>query len=117
MARVLDAQRLFRQMEPALSERVRRARTGFAGTILFRTDAGEARIGLGPEEVSLDPGPGDPGLVVELPQEMLARLALGAFEASDLLARLPERVPEAAVAVLEVLFPRRHPHIHAMDRF
>jgi predicted acetyltransferase len=117
MARVLDAARLFHQLQPELSERVRRARLGYEGPVLVRTEEGEVRIGVSPEGVTLDPAPGGADLVVDLPQSTLARLALGAFETSDLLVRLPNRVPDEAVAVLEVLFPRRHPHIHAMDRF
>ena len=56
-------------------------------------------------------------LVVDLPQETLARLSLGAFEVRDLVARLPTEPSAKVVAVLEILFPRRAPHIHAMDRF
>jgi hypothetical protein len=55
--------------------------------------------------------------VVALPQEALARLTLGAFETREVLARLPQTVPAEAILLLEVLFPRRYPHIHAMDRF
>ena len=117
MARVLDTARLIRQVQPELSERLRRARVGFVGTLLIRTEEGESRLGIAPEGVSLDPAPTGVDLVAELPQETLARLALGAFETSDLLARLPNRVPDESVTLLEVLFPRRFPHIHAMDRF
>ena len=57
------------------------------------------------------------GMAVRLPQATLARLALGAYAPADLLARL-ERPPEGQTrALLEALFPLRHPHLSLPDRF
>lgn len=53
---------------------------------------------------------------VELPQETLARLCLGAFDTDDLLARLPTAPQAEAVALVKVLFPRRFPHVYPVDR-
>ena len=117
MARVLDLDRFFRQMQPELSARIRASRAEFEGTLVFRTDEGEASIVIANDGVSLDaPMDGDK-LVIDLPQETLARLSLGAFEVRDLLARLPVQPSTQVLALLEILFPRRTPHIHAMDRF
>src|SRR5438128_905137 len=60
--------------------------------------------------------PGE-GKVVRLPQTTLARLALGAYAPADPLARL-ERPPAGQTrALLEALFPLRHPHLSLPDRF
>ena len=53
MARVLDLGRFFQQMQPELSARLRTSRVGFEGTLVVRTDEGEASIAIGPDGVSL----------------------------------------------------------------
>ncbi len=117
MGRVLDIDRLLRQLQPELAERIRVSRVGFRGQLLLKTDEGEAALAITPDDVSVVDGPGDPRMTVELPQTALARLTLGAFDAGDLLARLPEPPGPEAVAVVGALFPRRTPHIYAVDRF
>jgi GNAT superfamily N-acetyltransferase len=117
MARTLDAGRLLRQMQPELSARIRGSGCGFEGTLVFRTDEGAAAMAIGPDGVSIEvPTPAD-SLAIDLPQETLARLVMGAFDARDLLARLPVPPSAQAAALVEILFPRRFPHIHAIDRF
>jgi GNAT superfamily N-acetyltransferase len=117
MARVIDVDRLLQQMHPEFSERIQAARAGFEGTLVFRTEEGEASTTIGPDGV--EPGEVMTGdrIVIEMPQDALARLVLGAFDTREILGRLPVPPPERTWEVLEVLFPRRYPHIHAMDRF
>jgi hypothetical protein len=117
MARLLDIGRLFEQLQPELSARIAAARTGFTGSLTFRTDEGVFDLGIAEDGVSLLPAPGGERLVVDLPQHELARLAFGGFEPREVLARLPAPPDSRAAALLVTLFPRRHPHIHAMDRF
>jgi hypothetical protein len=116
MGRVLDTGRLLRQLLPELAARVRSARLPFQGRLTFRTDEGEAAIVISADDALVDGGVNG-GLVVELPQTVLARLCLGGFDPADLLARLPNRPDREVEALLQVLFPRRMPHIYPMDRF
>lgn len=117
MGRVLNVERLVRQVQPELSARVRGACLPFRGRLTFRTDEGEASLWVAPEGVSMEGGSCGRQLVVELPQDILARLILGAFDTADVLARLPDPPAAETAALLKVFFPRRYPHIYPMDRF
>jgi hypothetical protein len=134
MARVLDVHRLLEALKPELARRLQAAGSRFAGTLLFRTDLGDAALTINPEGIGVaggdpsvssvspgaapDAGGHDPDrLEVRLPQTALARLALGAFPPGDLLDRLEDPVDRRARALLEVLFPLCHPHMHLPDRF
>jgi hypothetical protein len=117
MARTLDPTRLINQMLPEFTERIRASSPNLRGEIIFSTDMGDAVMSVTPEGVSADRGKGGDELFVEMPQDTLARLCLGAFETSDLLERLPNRPDDRTWALLEVLFPRRYPHIYPLDRF
>jgi hypothetical protein len=116
MGRVLDVGRLLRQLRPELVARVRSARSPVQGRLTLRTDEGEAAIVIMGNDVLVDGG-ANGGLVVELPQTALARLCLGGFDPADVLARLPDQPGQQAAALLQLLFPRRMPHIYQMDRF
>ena len=116
MGRVLDVGRLLWQLQPELAARVRSTRLPFQGRLTFRTDEGEAAIVITADDVLVDGG-ANGGLIVELPQTALARLCLGGFDPADVLARLPNRPDQEVEALLQVLFPRRAPHIYPMDRF
>ena len=120
MGRVLDVGRLLWQLQPELAARVRSARLPLAlrapGRLTFRTDEGEAAIVITADDVFVDGG-ANGELIVELPQTALARLCLGGFDPADVLARLPTRPDREVEALLQVLFPRRAPHIYPMDRF
>jgi GNAT superfamily N-acetyltransferase len=116
MGRVLDVGRLLWQLLPELAARARSVRLPFQGRLTFRTEEGEAAIVITADNVLVDSGVNG-GLVVELPQTALARLCLGGFDPADLLARLPNRPDREVEALLQVLFPRRMPHIYPMDRF
>ncbi len=117
MARVLDPQRLMRQLLPELSARVQSVRRPFQGCLTFATDEGEVTIAISPDGVEVADKTNGDGPIVELPQSALARLCIGGFDPADVLARLP-KPPEAATAsVLCLLFPKQAPHIYPMDRF
>jgi GNAT superfamily N-acetyltransferase len=116
MGRVLDVGRLLLQLRPELTVRARSTRLPFQGRLTLRTDEGEATIVLTGDDVLVDDG-AKGGMVVELPQTALARLCLGGFDPTDVLARLPDQPGQEAAALLRLLFPRRMPHIYQMDRF
>lgn len=117
MGRTLDTGRLLTQLQPALSERLRAARIPFQGRLTIRTDEGEATLSITSDSVAIESKAGGRESVVEMPQTVLARLTLGAFETSDLLARLPSPPHGDVAELLNVLFPRQTPHIYAIDRF
>jgi hypothetical protein len=117
MCRTLNPDRLFEQMQPEFSTRIRASSLDLSGKITFRTDIGDAAMSVTPEGVSAEGGMAGAELKIELPQDTLARLCLGAFETSDLLERLPNRPDRRTWDLMEVLFPRRHPHIYPLDRF
>jgi Acetyltransferase (GNAT) domain len=117
MGRVLDVRRLLDQMRPELAARARACRLGFEGDLVFATDAGEATLSIGRDSVATGAESGGARVVVELPQEALARLCVGAFEPQDVLARLPRTLDRRIGMLLSALFPRRAPHIYPLDRF
>ncbi|GAC1400839.1 MAG: hypothetical protein NVSMB65_18520 [Chloroflexota bacterium] len=124
MARVLDTGRLLRALAPELTRRLATALPSFQGSIALGTEAGTATIQCTRDGVTVEDIPrplteSEPheAPVLWLPQTTLAQLALGAFSAADLLARL-ETPPRGRLRdVLEAMFPRRHPHIAVPDRF
>jgi hypothetical protein len=117
MCRTLNPTRLIRQMQPEFAARIRASNLNACGDVTFRTDMSDALMSVTLEGVSGDQGKAGAELVIELPQDMLARLCLGAFETRDLLERLPNRPDSRTWELMEVLFPRRHPHIYPLDRF
>jgi hypothetical protein len=117
MSRTLNTSRLIRQMQPEFSARIRASGLNICGRLIFDTDEGEESIWITPEGVTTEAGTGEGQMTVELPQDALSRMCLGAFETSDLLTRLPHRPDHQTTELLEVLFPKRTPHIYSMDRF
>jgi Acetyltransferase (GNAT) domain len=117
MSRTLNTSRLIRQMQPEFSARIRASGLTSCSRLTFVTDEGEESIFISPDGVTAESGTGERQMAVEIPQDTLGRLCLGAFETSDLLARLPNRPDQQATEILEVLFPKRTPHIYSMDRF
>jgi predicted N-acetyltransferase YhbS len=117
MARVLDVDRLLRQLLPELTARILATRSHFRGQLKIRTEDGNVSLFISPDGVSADGRSAGNHLTVELPQAMLARLCLGGFDTADVLARLPQRPDPEAALLLRALFPRRFPHIYPMDRF
>jgi predicted N-acetyltransferase YhbS len=117
MGRVLDVERLLRQLLPELAARTRAAKLSFRGCLRFATDEGAASLSIAPDGVSMELDERGRQLTVELPQTTLARLCLGGFDPGDLLARLPKQPDYEAASLLQTLFPRRTPHIYPMDRF
>ncbi len=118
MVRVLDVKRLLAALAPEMWTRLQDARSSFTGTLTIRTDTGDATVLIGPDEVSVvdEPNKSD-GLFIEMPQTALGRLALGAFPPSDLIARFCAARDEMAADLVEAVFPLRHPHMYAPDRF
>ncbi len=117
MALVLNPSRLLQALLPELTLRWQQARLDFQGDLRLRVDEQEIALALTPEGVTLKTdaqGSGDP---IALPQQTLARLALGAFPPQDLLEALPAPPSERLQQIVSALFPERHPHMHLPDRF
>lgn len=110
MCRTLNTGQLVTQMQPEFAARLRSSSLNVCGQITFKTDMGDASFTVS------NSGAGDE-IIIDLPQDTLARLCLGAFETSDLLERLPHPPDKRTWEVMEVIFPRRNPHIYPLDRF
>jgi hypothetical protein len=117
MARVLDVDRLMRQLRPELSARIRASRVAFRGELTLTTDEGTAALSVSADGVAVASGGDRADARADLPHGTLARLCLGAYEAADLLARLPRKPRPEIGALLQLLFPRRSPHVYPADRF
>jgi hypothetical protein len=135
MARVLNVKRLLGALKPELAARLRAAGSRSAGSLRIQTDFAEAALLTAPDGITVGEaqagskpawppsqartpsGDADEEVVIHLPQQTLARLALGAFPPGDLLARLEEPMDERARQLVEILFPLRHPHMYLPDRF
>ena len=117
MCRTLNPARLIEQMQPEFTARIQASRVNVCGDIIFRTDMGDVAMDVTDEGVDAHRGMTSTDLTIEVPQDTLARLCLGAFETRDLLERLPNPPEHRVWNLMEVLFPRRHPHIYPLDRF
>jgi GNAT superfamily N-acetyltransferase len=126
MVRTLHPGRLLQALAPELERRLRAALPTFQGTLLLETELGSVALHVAPGRLDVADGQGvlgsrarAPGQerAVHVPQMDLARLALGAFGAADLLARLERPPAGAAHTLIEALFPPRHPHVSIPDRF
>lgn len=125
MARVLDVERLLQSLAPELTDRLRAAKSTFSGVLRIKTEIGEAKLAIrtagitvqGQDHEATRSGNVVDETVLHLPQQTLARLALGAFPPEDLLARLDEPPAEETCRLVRVLFPLRHPHMYLPDRF
>lgn len=130
MVRVLHTGRLLSALAPELERRLRAALPTFRGTLRLDTDAGSVTLRVSPDGLTVEEGTssisGDAGdtadesgadMVAHLPQTTLARLALGAFSPTDLLARLEQPPTGPIRALLEAMFPPRYPHLSIPDHF
>lgn len=119
MGRTLGVSKLLRALAPELSLRLSASGIRSTGVLEVRTHEDGAALAFGPDGVRVTDAaaPSDEQLAVRLPQFELARLAFGGFPPEQLLARLPEPPDERVAELLRALFPHRHPHIYAVDRF
>jgi predicted acetyltransferase len=117
MARVLDLNRLFQQMLPELNARLQHSGDAYQGQLTLHTDEGSISLAIRNRGISIASRSARRAVAIKLPQASLASMVLGAFEVSDLAARLLDPPDKQAVEVLATLFPRRAPHIYPADRF
>ena len=119
MGRSIGVHGLMTAMQPELEHRWRTVRAGWTGTLELRTGEDAVSIALGTDDVTIVPADGSDGradtLVIESSPGNVARLVLGSFDPAELLAR--SGTSPDAIAVMAVLFPKRHPHIAPADRF
>ena len=110
MARIIDQATLLARLAPAFAARLEglnRHTAPAGGTVVWRTDLGEARTPLG--------GAGE--LVVAMPQARLTQLLLGYRAIDDLLAEPDVQVDAAALPLLRAICPAGHPYVWPGDRF
>jgi predicted acetyltransferase len=118
MARVLDVARLLDALRPELARRLQAARLSEPFAVRVVTEIGEASLTWAREELRVAPSASaEDATSIRIPQEDLARLALGAFAPEDVLARLESPPDEQTMERLAVLFPQRHPHMWLPDRY
>lgn len=115
MARVLNVDRLVTALLPELSDRLARSRHPWQGCLRITTPMGDFDLVLAGGAVARAEEGRLPDLVAELPQQDLARLALGAYAPSSL-ASVREAGTQAG-ELLSALFPQRCPHMHLGDRY
>jgi len=117
MGRSTGVHALMTALRPELERRWRSVRTEWTGTVELRTGEDTASLSIDEDDVSvlLEGEAHSESLVIETSPGNAARLALGSFDPSELLAR--SGTSPDAIAVLAVLFPQRDPHIYPADRF
>lgn len=127
MVRTLDPARLLLSLAPELERRLRATLPRVQGAVTLVTEVGSVTLRAESGRLSVDAGSGGASragasarhelTLLPLPQATLARLALGAFCAADLLARLDQPPNWSARALIEAMFPSRYPHLWIPDRF
>lgn len=121
MARTLSTKRLLESLQPELDQLWRRSGLMFLGDITLAVEEERVCLMLDTDGVRVSSGNHTgrdrASVTVELPQAMLARLALGAFPPTDLLDSLTNPLSEVTRDVLCTLFPERHPHMSLPDRY
>lgn len=119
MGRSIGVHDLMTALQPELERRWQAARAGWTGILELRTGEDAVGITLGDEDVSIAPvsesEDGGNSLVIESSPGNVARLVFGSFDPAELLAR--SGTSPDAIAVMSILFPKRHPHICPADRF
>lgn len=127
MVRTVHPERLLTSLAPELERRLCTTVPSCHGTVILETELGRVTLRASARGLSVSGGAHggmgaeadrfDGATAVRMAQATLARLALGAFAPADLLARLEAPPVGAARALLEALFPPRHPHLSLPDRF
>lgn len=100
-----------------MSRRVAAVRAPWQGTAVIDTSEGNASVRVTADGASVsgvDVGAVD--VQIELSQQTLIRLVLGAFPPGDLLARTAPGLSGAAHSCLLTLFPQRAPYLYPLDR-
>lgn len=116
MVRVLDVKRVLTALAPELSARLKSSSCEFCAALTISTDVGAAALHFHAGEVRVEEARGE-GVVVDMPQTALGRLALGALPPEEILARLPHPPDDRVRELLRTLFPARYPHMYAADRY
>lgn len=119
MARTLDVARLLQALEPELTTRRRTVPAPPGASLRLETEIGAATLNIANDGVRVDTAVATaqrPSMTLRLPQTELMRLALGALPPTDILDRLEVPPDDRTRAIMEGLFPQRHPYLHLPDR-
>jgi len=121
MGRTLDVRRLLEALVPELSHRVRASAVTTSHALRIATELGRVTLDVSPHGVSVRPRSDGPGLAdavptIELPQDDLARLALGTFPPDDVCDRLRHPPDARTRQVLALVFPQRSPFMYRADQ-
>jgi len=114
MVQVLNTERLFRNLQPELSLRLKLAGSSLKGGVRIVTDAGAVTLDC---ECGMRVVEGAGTRTASLPRTALARLVLGAYQPRDVLHRLEAPIGEEMEDLLATLFPKREPQLYLADRF
>ena len=114
MVQVLNTERLFRNLQPELSLRLKLAGSSLKGGVRIVTDAGAVTLDC---ECRVRVVEGAGTRTASLPRTALARLVLGAYQPRDVLHRLEAPIGEEIEDLLATLFPKREPQLYLADRF
>jgi len=118
MVRIIDVARLFRVLAPELGARLQASElAASSGALRLKTEIGSATLEWDRGEVSVSRARRGPRL--EMPYRKLTQLIAGYRSPASVLeqAGLVGEVGPAQTRALEVLFPRRFPHMRMVDRF
>jgi len=111
--RIINLQATFRKMLPEWEERLRRVKPRIAAArLLFKTESEEAVLDIGRRGVRMA-ADRSRARTINIPQAELLRLVMGYCDSTSIGLKFSEKISE----ILEILFPRRFPHIWAVDRF
>ena len=108
MGRVIDQTALLELLQPLLTQRLAAAGVDWPGSLTIETDLGRDTLQFGQRECETR---------VCMPQWMLAQLVLGYHEVGDALYETEAHADDAAVPILQAIFPAGFPYIYATDRF
>ena len=116
MMRIIHLERTFRKILPELHQRWLKAGVERREILHIQTDLGSVRLKLQPSGVQLEEQTPST-MEVYLPQTYLMQMLIGYRGASEILEEEGVKIPEAALPILEALFPPGYPYIWWSDRF
>ncbi|UCH33810.1 MAG: GNAT family N-acetyltransferase [Armatimonadota bacterium] len=118
MVRIIDLRRLFDLLAPEFGVRIRASELAeTAGALRLETEIGSVTLEWNRGEVAVSKA--RKGWRLEIPHRRLTQIVTGYRSPASVLeesGRLGALEPDQARA-LDVLFPRRYSHMHALDRF
>jgi hypothetical protein len=115
MLRLLNTERLFEKIAPTLKKRWAHAHdAATSGTVTLKFSGGSVAFLVDKNGLAVTPGT-VAGTIVTIPDEALTELVLGFRPVRDILSDAGATAPDAAVSVLESVFPESVPFMPPTD--